>query len=136
MVFCIYIGRKRFGLWLRLGVCDGWKCWFSWGFTILGTIFGFWWINWWNAWFYLVDGVFWLVVWFLSWYGDELAYTRNEKQNTCFGFCYPPSQKLGFFPFYRKSNICLYLSDLLKLEYLQVLLKTMCNSVLYHNISF
>ena len=104
--FCIYIGRKWFGLWIGMRMGDGWKCWFLWGFTILCAILGFGKINWWNAWFYWVLWDFYLGALKWSWCVDNPAYRLPEKQNTCSGFWYPHSWSVGFFPFYRKSNIC------------------------------
>ena len=79
------------------------------GFYDIGCDIGFGKINWWNAWFYWVWWDFYLEVWFLSLYVDEVAYRLPGKQNICSGFCRPLFQKVGFFPFYRKSNICFVL---------------------------
>ena len=62
---------------------------------------------------------------------DELAYRLPGKQNVCSSFCHAPLKKVGFVPFYRKSNVCF---EFEKLDILQVVLKTMYYRLLYYNI--
>ena len=95
--FCIDIGRKWFRLWFGIGLWNGWKCWFLWGFTILGAILEVWgWMM--GKWgFYWVWWDFGLGAWKLSLCIDEPAYRLPGKQNICSSFWYPLTMKSWFF---------------------------------------
>ena len=88
------------------------------------------WVRYWDFWGgWLKSGDFTGVGGILDWWVGFLslcrvwsAYAWNENQNTRSGFWYAPSKTYGFFSFYRREHMFVFW----KLDYFQVVLKTMC----------